>query len=92
MIFLCNDSIDKLEVQKNRSTDFNDFIIKVTPIIGKNYFPSMKDKTFFEICSIEVIIALLYKHNKSKEHEEIENYLFQRCMTCCEVCKKRIKK
>ena len=43
---LCNDSIDKLKVEKNHSTDFNDFLIKVTPIIGKNYFPSMKDKTF----------------------------------------------
>ena len=51
----------------------------------------MKDKTFFEICSIEVIIAILYKHNKSKEHKEIENYPIQRCMTCCEVCKKEIR-
>ena len=80
-----------MEVEKNLSTDFNDFLIKVTPIIGKNYFPSMEDKTFFEICSIEVNIALLHKHNNSKEHKEIENYLIQRCMTYCEVCKKEIR-
>ena len=88
---LCNDSITKTEIEKNLETDFNDFILKVVPIIGKKYFPSMKDKTFCEICSIEVNIALLYKHINSKEHKQIENYLIKNSMTYCEVCKKEIR-
>ena len=88
---LCNDTIDKTEIEKNLMTDFNDFILNVVPIIGKNYFPSMKDKTFCEICSIEVNIALLYKHINSKEHKEIENYLIKKGMTYCEFCKKEIR-
>ena len=88
---LCNDSYDKKELEKNLETDFNDFILKVAPIIGKNYFPTMKDKTFCEICSIEVNIALLYKHINSKEHKQIENYLIKNSMTYCEVCKKEIR-
>ena len=35
---LCNDSISKLEIEKNLLANFNDFIIKVVPIVGKNYF------------------------------------------------------
>ena len=88
---LCNDSIDKLEIEDNLKSDFNDFTLKVVPIIGKNYLPSMKDKTFCEICSIEVNIALLYKHINSKEHKEIENYLIKKGMTYCKVCKKEIR-
>ena len=88
---LCNDSITKTEIEKNLETDFNDFILKVAPIIGKNYFPSMKDKTFCKICSIEVNIALLYKHINSKEHKDIEFYLIKKGMTYCEVCKKEIR-
>ena len=88
---LCNDSHDKKEIEKNLETDFNDFILKVVPIIGKNYFPSMKDKTFCEICSIEVNIALLYKHINSKEHKDIEYYLIKKGMTYCDVCKKEIR-
>ena len=88
---LCNDSYDKNEIEKNLETDFNDFILKVVPIIGKNYFPTMKDKTFCEICSIEVNIALLYKHINSKEHKDIEFYLIKKGMTYCEVCKKEIR-
>ena len=88
---LCNDSYNKKEIENNLVTDFNDSILNVVPIIGKNYFPSMKDKTFCEICSIEVNIALLYKHINSKEHKETENYLIRKGMTYCEVCKKEIK-
>ena len=88
---LCNDSFDKNEIEKNLETDFNDFILKVVPIIGKNYFPTMKDKTFCEICSIEVNIALLYKHINSKEHKDIEYYLIKKGMTYCEDCKKEIR-
>ena len=88
---LCNDSYDKKELEKNLETDFKDFILKVVPIIGKKYFPTMKDKTFCEICSIEVNIALLYKHINSKEHKQIENYLIKSSMTYCEVCKKEIR-
>ena len=51
----------------------------------------MKDKTFCEICSIEVNIALLYKHINSKEHKEIEHYLIKKGMTYCEVCKKEMR-
>ena len=88
---LCNDSINDSEIEKNLESDFNDFILKVVPIIGKNYFPTMKDKTFCEICSIEVNIALLYKHINSKEHKEIEHYLIKKGMTYCELCKKEIR-
>ena len=84
---LCNDSINKSEVEKNLETDFNDFILNVVLIIGKNYFPTMKDKTFCEFCSIEVNIALLYKHINSKEHKDIEHYLIKKGMTYCEVLK-----
>ena len=48
----------------------------------------MKDETFCEICIIEVNIALLNKHNNSKEHKETETYLIRKGMTYCEVCKK----
>ena len=51
----------------------------------------MKDKTFCEICSIEVNITLLYKHINSKEHKQIENYLIKSSMTFCELCKKEIR-
>ena len=88
---LCNDSHNIKEIEKNLETDFNDFILKVVPIIGKKYFPTMKDKTFCEICSIEVNIALLYKHINSKEHKQIENYLIKSSMTYCELCKKEIR-
>ena len=88
---LCNDSYDKKEIEKNLETDFHDFILKVVPIIGKNFFPSMKDKTFCEICSIEVNIALLYKHINSKEHKDIEYYLIKKGMTYCGDCKKEIR-
>ena len=88
---LCNDSIDKLEKEKNSLTDFSDFLVKVTPILGKTYFRSMKDETFCEICSFEVNIALLHKHFNSKEHRESESYLIKRCMTYYEVCKKEIR-
>ena len=88
---LCNNSIDKTEIEKNLETDFNDFVSKVTPVIGKNYFGSMKDLTFCKICSIEINKSLLYEHINSKEHKDIENYLIVKCMTYCEVCKKEIK-
>ena len=88
---LCNDSINDSEIEKNLVTDFNDFILNVTPIIGKKYFTSMKHITFCEICNVEVNIALLYKHIISKEHKQIENYLIKNSMTYCEVCKKEIR-
>ena len=65
--------------------------IKVVPIIGKNYFPSMRDKTFCEICSIEVNLAVLYRHINSKEHKQIEYYLIKNSMTYFEVCEKEIR-
>ena len=52
----------------------------------------MKDKTFCETCSIEINIALPYKHINSKEHKEIEHYLIKKGMTYCEVCEKEIRK
>ena len=51
----------------------------------------MKDKTFCEICSIEVNLALVYKHISSKEHKENESYLVKKGMTYCGVCKKEIR-
>ena len=50
----------------------------------------MKDKTFCEICSIEVKIALLYKHINSNEHKKTENYLIRKGITYCGVCKKEL--
>ena len=71
-------------------TEFYDFLSRVTPLIGKDYFGSMKSKTFCEVYSIEINIAPLYKNNNSKEHKEIETYLIRKGMTYCEVCKKEI--
>ena len=51
----------------------------------------MKDITFCKICSIEITKSLLYEHNNSKEHKEIEKNLFKNCMTCCELCKREIR-
>ena len=51
----------------------------------------MKEKTFCEIRSNEVNIALLYKHIKSKEHKEFENYLTRKGMAYCEVCIKETR-
>jgi len=73
---LCNNSIDKTELENSLSTNFNDFKSKVIPIIGKNYFGSTKDITFCKICSIEINKSLLYGNINSKEHKDIENYLF----------------
>ena len=52
----------------------------------------MENKTFCEICCIEVNITLLYNHINSKEHKEIEHYLIKRCLSYCKVCKEQIKK
>ena len=57
---LCNNSKDKLEIEKNLWTDFNDFILRVHLLSEKNDFASMNDKTVCEICSIQVNMALLY--------------------------------
>ena len=43
---LCNDSSINPELKKSLSNDFNDFVINITSIIGKDYFNSMKDITF----------------------------------------------
>ena len=80
-----------MEIEKNLESDFDDFILKVVPVIGQNYFPSMRNKTFCEICSIEINVALLYKHINSKEHKDIEYYLIKKGMTYCTVCKKKTR-
>ena len=51
----------------------------------------MKDKTFCEICSIEINIGLLYKHINSKEHIKIEHYFIRKGKIYCEVCKKELR-
>ena len=56
---LCNDPNNKEEIESSLSTELNDFISKVTPIIGKNNFGSMKGITFCEYCSIEMKKSLL---------------------------------
>ena len=88
---LCNNSINKLEIEKNLTTDFNDFISKVSPIIGQNYFGSMKDITYCKFCSIEINKSLLYEHINSKKHKEIEDYFIRKCMTYCDLCCKEIR-
>ena len=88
---LCKDSINNPELEKSLSNDFNDFVWNITSIIGKDYFDSMKDITFCKICSIEINKPLLYEHNNSKEHKEIEIYLIINCMTYCELCKREIR-
>ena len=88
---LCNDSIDKTEIENSLSNDFNDFISGITPFIGKNYFNSMKNITFCRICSIEINKTLLYEHINSKEHKETEDYLIVVGMTYCELCKREIR-
>ena len=80
-----------MEIGKNLSIDFNDFISKVTPIIGKNYFGSMKDLTLCKVCSIEINKPLLYENNNSMEHKENEEYFITKCMTYCDLCCKEIK-
>ena len=35
---LCNDSIDKTEIENSLSNNFNIYISGITPFIGKNYF------------------------------------------------------
>ena len=39
---LCNNSINKPELEKSLPNDFNDFVVNITSIIGKDYFDSMK--------------------------------------------------
>ena len=51
----------------------------------------MEDKTFCNICCIEVDITLLYNHIISKEHKEIEHYLIKKCLNYCNYCKKQVK-
>ena len=55
----CNDSIKKLEKEKSLTNDFNDFISGITPFSRKNYFSSMKNRTFCKTCNIEIYKALL---------------------------------
>ena len=88
---LCNNSIDKLEIEKNLTIDLNDFTLKVTPIVGKDYIGSMKDIIFCKICSIEINKFMLYEHINSKEHKEIEDYFIRKCMTHCDLCCKEIR-
>ena len=88
---LCNDSINNPELEKSLSNDFNDFVINITSIIGKDYFNSMKDITFCKICNVEINKPLLYEHINSKQHKETEKYLIINCMTYCELCSKEIR-
>ena len=83
--------INKNEIKNSLSNDFDDFISGITPFIGKNYFSSMKKKTFCRICNIEINIKLLYEHINSKEHKKIEDYLIVNGMTYCELCNKEIR-
>ena len=51
----------------------------------------MKDITFRRVCSIEINKSLLYEHNNSKEHKEMEDYFIRKCMTYCDLCCKEKK-
>ena len=88
---LCNDSIDKVEIEDSLSKDFNEFIPGITPFIGRNYYDSMKIITFCRICSIEISKVLLYEHINSEEHKENEDYLIVMGMTYCDLCNKEIR-
>ena len=43
---LCNDSNDNMENEKNLTSDLNNFVLNVVPIIGKKCFSSIKVETF----------------------------------------------
>ena len=88
---LCNDSIDKTEIEESLLNDFNDFISGFTPFIGKIYLNSMKNITFCRICEIEINKVLLYEHINSKEHKELEDHLIVIGMIYCELCSKEIR-
>ena len=45
-----------------------------------------------KLCRTELNKLLLYNHNNSKEHKDIENYFIMKCMTYFELCNKEIKK
>ena len=88
---LCNDSIKNSESEKSLSNDFDDLVINITSIIGKDYFDSMKNITFCKVCSIEINKPLLHEHINSKEHKEIEDYFIRKYMTYCDLCCKEKK-
>ena len=48
-------------------------------------------KHFVKIFSIEIKKSLLYEHNSSKEHRDIENFFIKKSMTYYEVCNKEIR-
>ena len=81
----------QLIIQNEETADFNDFMSKVTTIIRKNFFGSKEDIKFCKIYSIEINKSLLYEHNNSTEHRDIEKYFIVKCMTYCEVCNKEIR-
>ena len=70
---LCNDSIDKSEIEKSFSNDCDDFMSGITHFIGKNCLNSVKNITFCRNCKIEINKVLFYEHNIFKEHEETED-------------------
>ena len=88
---LCSDSIDNSELRNSISTDFIDFMSKVTPIIGKIYFGSMEYITFCKTCSIE-IKNHFFMNTLIQRNTEILKFFFTRnCRTYCEVCNKVVR-
>ena len=75
-------------LQLNLSSDFLDFLQKVAPDIGEEYFYTMDKIMFCKVCGIDINEALLYDHISSKEHKDIEKHYIVKCMTRCELCKK----
>ena len=88
---LCSDSINNSELKGSLSSDFQNFIQNVTLDIGETYFNLMDKIMICKICRIEVNKSLLFDHNNSKEHKDIEKYFIMKCMTYCESCSKEIK-
>ena len=88
---LCFDSIDFSELEASLTSDFQNFIQKVTPDIRETYFNLMDKRTFCKNCSIEVNKSLFLDHISSKEHKVIENHFAMNFMTYCEYCDKETK-
>ena len=63
---ICNDLMDKVEIENVLSIDFYDFSLGNKTLIGKSFFSSMKDITFCKICFIENYQTLLYEQFVSK--------------------------
>ena len=89
---LCSDSINDSELEDSLTSDLLSFIQNSTHDFGETYFKSLDKVKFYQICSIEINKSLLYDHNNSKKHRDIEDCVIGKCMNFCEKRKREIKK